>query len=232
MNPLGGMWWNNLRRRWLLRKAPAGPLREYLRDGFPPARCSFDRTTLLAVDLEMTGLDADKDHIISIGWVPIHHGAIVLGDARRCLVRPERDMAVESAVIHKITDSEAAAGAPLKEALVELLEALRGRVMVAHHARIELQFINTACQRVFGCGIVIPAVDTEWLARRKLERRNQVYKPRDLSLASVRASYNLPIHKAHDALGDAIATAELFLAQASDFGGGSRVSLSQILYPS
>ncbi len=232
MNPLGGMWWNNLRRRWLLRKAPDGPLRDYLNDGFPPARRSYDRTTLLSVDLEMTGLDANTDHIVSIGWVPIDDGAIVLGKARRCLVRPEREMAAESAVIHKITDTQAAAGAPLKQALAELLEALRGRVMVAHHARIELQFINAACERVFDCGIVIPTIDTEWLARRKLERRNQVYKPSDLSLAAVRGSYNLPIHKAHDALGDAIATAELFLAQATDFGGGGRVPLSHILYPS
>jgi DNA polymerase-3 subunit epsilon len=232
VNPLGGMWWNNLRRRWLLRKAPAGPVQDYLRDGFPPARRSYDRLTLLSVDLEMTGLDANTDHIVSMGWVPIDRGAVVLGEARRLLVRPEREMAAESAVIHKITDTQAAAGAPLKDALTELLSALRGRVMVAHHARIELQFINTACERVFGCGIVIPTIDTEWLARRKLERRNQVYKARDLSLAAVRARYNLPIHKAHDALGDAIATAELFLAQASDFGGGRRVPLSQILYPS
>ena len=164
--------------------------------------------------------------------MPILDGAVSLAGARRCLVRPQRDMTAESAVIHKITDTQAAEGVPLESALAELLGALRGRIMVAHHARIELRFINAGCRRAFGGGIVIPTIDTEWLARRRLERRNQMYKPKDLSLASVRASYNLPIHNAHDALGDAIATAELFLAQASDYGAGRSVALSQILYPS
>lgn len=232
MIAVGGMWWNGLRRRWLLRKAPPGPLRDYLREGFPPARAGFDQVPLLAVDLEMTGLNPLVDDIVSIGWVPIAGGGIRLAGARRLLVRPERDMAPESAVIHKITDTHAASGAPLAEALAELLAALRGHVMVAHHARMELRFIDAVCRRVYGGGIVIPTIDTEWLARRRFERRGQPYKARDLSLAAVRARYNLPIHQAHDALGDAIATAELFLAQVSDYGAGRSVPLAHILYPS
>ncbi|HDP89947.1 MAG TPA: 3'-5' exonuclease, partial [Thioalkalivibrio sp.] len=224
------MWWNGLRRRWLLRKAPPGPLRDYLQAGFPRAGTGFDRAPLLAVDLEMTGLDPQQDDIVSIGWVPIDGGGIRLAGARRILVRPGHDMTPASAVIHKITDTQAEAGVPLAAALAELLAALRGRVMVAHHARIELRFIDAACRRVFGNGIVIPAIDTEWLARRRFERRNQAFKPKDLGLANVRSRYNLPIHQAHDALGDAIATAELFLAQVSDYGAGRSVPLAHILY--
>ena len=231
MTAPGVMFWYELRRRWLLRKAPEGALRDYLATPFQRGGARSSEARFLAVDLEMTGLDPERDHIVSIGWVPLDHNGIRLAGARQVLVRPKREMAAESAVIHKITDQAAAAGLALEDALPTLLEALRGRVMIAHHARIEIQFLARACQRIYGCGIVIPTVDTEWLARRRLERRDQAYRPQELGLESVRARYNLPLHRAHDALHDAIATAELFLAQLSEYGAGKRVALSEVLFP-
>jgi DNA polymerase-3 subunit epsilon len=54
----------------------------------------------------------------------------------------------------------------------------------------------------------------EW-ARRK--RRDQQIQDGDLQLGRLRSRYHLPRYTAHDALIDAVATAELLLAMAAQF---------------
>jgi DNA polymerase-3 subunit epsilon len=52
--------------------------------------------------------------------------------------------------------------------------------------------------------------------------------PGDLRLDALRARLGLPEHTLHDALGDAVATAELFLAQAEHLGGREGVPLGSL----
>jgi DNA polymerase-3 subunit epsilon len=49
----------------------------------------------------------------------------------------------------------------------------------------------------------------------RLSRRGVTPRDGALRLGALRAQYHLPDHALHDALGDAIATAELFLAMAA-----------------
>ena len=58
------------RRRALERVAP-GPLRDALVVPPPDADVVPDRLPLLALDVETTGLHADSDRVLSIGWVPV-----------------------------------------------------------------------------------------------------------------------------------------------------------------
>ena len=52
----------------------------------------------------------------------------------------------------------------------------------------------------------------------------------DLRLFNLRPRYNLPRYKAHNALSDAIATAELFMALAAEMApGGHNCELRQFL---
>ena len=78
------------RRRARERAAP-GPLRDALAVPLPDADAPTDRLPLLAVDIETTGLHADSDRVLSVGWVPVDGRDIVLAGARYRVVRPERD---------------------------------------------------------------------------------------------------------------------------------------------
>jgi DNA polymerase-3 subunit epsilon len=217
-----------LRRRRLARVAPPGPLRDFYAVPPPPNRTDWRAVEFVALDFEATGTDARTDDIVSAGWVVLRGGAIQLATARHRLVRTARPMPEHSAVVHAITDDEVAAGEPLEQVLTELLADLTGRVLIAHYSPAELGLLDAACRRHFGGPLRIPVVDTFELARRRLAREGKEPVPGDLRLDALRARIGLPEHALHDALGDAIATAELFLAQAEHLGGPDGVPLGSL----
>lgn len=204
------------RRRQLLRRTQAGPLRDYLAHPLPDRHLDYRRLTYLAIDLETTGLDARKDHILSIGTVEIRQDAINLSTARHVIVSSDQTLSERNVVIHRLTDDVVAEGESIATALTQLLHRLAGKVLLAHHAVIEVGFIRRACLDVFGGDFIAPVVDTLALAQQQINRRNEIVSHGALRLAALREQYHLPRYQAHNALSDAIATAELFLAQAAE----------------
>jgi DNA polymerase-3 subunit epsilon len=217
------------RRRRLLRKAQPGPMRDYLARPFPAAGSDWRAVEFLAIDLETTGLDHRKDVILSFGHVTLSGGAIILASSDHRVVRIDRDIPAASAVIHQITDDQAALGEDLGVILADLLGVLAGKVLIAHHAHIETTFISRACQQIYGLPMPVPVVDTQVLAQRQLERRQIAYKGSDLRLHALGERYNLPRYAAHNAFYDALSAAELFLAQMANLGDGRPLALRQIL---
>ena len=224
----GGQW----RRRWLARRAPPGPLADYLATPFPAPGSDCHEVEFLALDLETTGLDPGRDEIISMGLVPLRTGRLELGRGLGLPVRPEGNVGAASVAIHGLTDSAVAHGEPLASALEQLLEKLAGRVLLAHYAPFELAFLDRACRAVYGGRFAAAVVDTQWLEHRHRQRRGQPVRAAELRLDAVRGAWGLPPHHAHDALADAVAAGELFLAQWADRAGGGRLPLKAVLSPS
>lgn len=196
---------------------PDGPVRDLA--ARPPAAAAtpWTQLDLLAVDLETTGLDPRRDHLLSVGWVPVRGGEVVLGEAREVTVRPPSGVEVgDSATVHGLTDDALAAAPEPSAALVELLAALRGHVLLAHHATIELDFISAAVRREWGCGVPLTAVDTLRLQHRLVADEQGEARPGSLRLDAARRHFHLPRYGAHRASTDAIAAAELLLAQAGE----------------
>ncbi|HIE55666.1 MAG TPA: hypothetical protein EYP90_10875 [Chromatiaceae bacterium] len=204
------------KRLRLLREAPAGPLRNYLEAPFPDKRQPITETPLLAMDFETTGLDPQQDHLLSVGYVQIQRGRVALRTARHRIIRSKRAMQGQNVAIHRITDDLVAAGAPLEEIIAELLQQLRGRVLLAHHARVEVTFLQQACKTLYGMAPVMPVIDTMQLAQRGFKQRHQPIESGSLRLFNLRERHGLPRYRAHNALCDAIATAELFLVQVAN----------------
>ncbi len=217
------------RRQRLLRKVPPGPLHDFLSVPFPSAKQNCRDVEYVALDLETTGLDAQIDEILSFGFVQMTGRRIDLTTAQHWLASPTRAIPERSAIIHQITDDAAAAGEPLERLMARLLPRLAGRVLIAHHARVEFQFLNAACERLYGGRFLMPIVDTQWIEQRTLDRRNRSYAPKELRLGRLRERYNLPRYRAHDALSDALAAGELFLAQLAEREGGHNLPLRDFL---
>jgi DNA polymerase-3 subunit epsilon len=216
-------------RRWHLRRAPPGPLRDYLQRPLARPRTDYRELEYLAIDLETTGLDSRHDLILSVGYVTVRGIRIDLSTARHQVVRIDRSIPEASAVIHQITDDQSAAGCELIDALAELLPVLAGRIMIAHHATIEQNFLSNACKRYWGRGLPLRIIDTQALALRTFERRQIPFKVSDLRLHALGNRYNLPRYGAHNALSDALAAAELFLAQAAYRDDGRGLPLADFL---
>ena len=104
----------------------------------------------------------------------------------------------------------------------------RGRVLVFHNAVLDNAYLNRLSRTLYGAPLCLPTVCTLQLERRRLHRRDRAIKPGDLRLAACRARYGLPPYPSHNALWDALATAELLLAQAGRASGGKPLSLREL----
>ncbi|GGG77016.1 exonuclease domain-containing protein [Corynebacterium pelargi] len=188
---------------------PTGALAQM--PAWPAPATPLDELNLLAVDIETTGFDAKRDHLISIGWVPINGGEIQLSGAGYTVVKSEHTVG-DSATIHQLTDAMVAKGVEQQTALELFLEALESRVLLAHFASLETSFLDVLCQQYFNAPLRAPVVDTFALERRHMERMGTYPRGEDLRLARVRERYGLPWYGNHNALSDALACAELYLA--------------------
>lgn len=199
-------------------RAPTGPLRDYLSAAPPPRHTPLGVLPLLAVDFETTGLDPRTAHIVSIGLVPVDGRAIRLDGARTVIVRPPEEVG-DSAVVHGLTDDVVDAGTTLESALALVLSHLAGRLLLAHYSVIETGFLSVACERVYGQPVRLPSVDTLLLQERILSAglpQDREPTAGSLRLWAARERYGLPVYPAHDALVDALACAELYLAQTAE----------------
>ncbi len=217
------------RRRRALRGLGPGPMRDFLAAEPPGPDTPVAQVPLVALDLETTGLDPARDQIVSLGLVELRNGRIELASAWHQLVRIEGALPPESVAIHGITDDRLDRGRPLDDILPRLLQRLRGRVMLEHFRAVEQDFLDAACRRRFGAPFLIPTVDTLRLGQRILMRRNPTIGVNELRLFNLRSRFNLPRYQAHNALMDALATAELFLALLSEISPRNTARLRDIL---
>lgn len=214
-----GLFGPDARRRRLLHKAPPGPLHDFLSVAVPSRRTDWREASFLALDLETTGGNPQTDEIVSFGWVRIAQQRILLSSAQHRLVRLSGAMTATSAVVHRITDDEVAQGESLETVLADLLRELAGHVLIAHYIQTEVGFLEASCQRLYGARGYFPAIDTLALAAAARDRQRRAPRKGELRLGNLRRQYGLPRYRAHNALSDALAAAELFLALASERKG-------------
>lgn len=201
-------------------------LRAFYAAGAVAGDTPLKNVPMVALDVETTGLDPVRDEIVSIGVVPMDLACIRSSASRYWVVRPRAELHPESVTIHAITHAQIETAPDLGAIVDELLPALAGRVVVVHCREIERSFLAAALKARIGEGIEFPVIDTM-----ELEARLHREPPRGLlahllaalfgrrrarlsiRLADSRERYKLPRYRAHHALTDALATAELLQAQ-------------------
>ncbi|HSM31182.1 MAG TPA: exonuclease domain-containing protein [Woeseiaceae bacterium] len=184
----------------------------------PSAATRFERAELVCLDIETTGLDPATVDMLSIGWVLIRNGRVDLSTAESHVVKPSGDVG-DSPAIHGLTDSVVDQGISPEEAMQRVLEVLKGRVLVVHHAGLDKKLLDRLCKDQFGDKLLVPVVDTMALENRHMSRQHHLEDTRSLRLPDLRKHYNLPWYRGHDCLGDAIATAELLIAMVASRDG-------------
>jgi len=182
-------------------------------------------TPLIAVDLELTGLDKGKNEIIAMGWTLIDRGRIRLGGNRHMVINSHQSVG-SSAAIHELLDNEVARGEPLEAGLEALFDAAVGRLWVFHHAGLDVSFLSKACLDWAGMVPGFIVLDTMRIEHGLRRRREVPVRQGDLQLGKIRGVYGLPRYTAHNALTDALATAELLLAIVSRLEPGTPLELS------
>jgi len=174
----------------------------------------WDAVTYWAVDLETGGLNVRCDPVIAVGMVPVREGTVRVGEGYRSLVRPE-DAAIEPGSVraHQILRGEVRDAPTLGEVMPEVARRLHEGVLLVHFGAIDVPFLRRDFARARLAWPRPKVVDTARLLVRlgRLERPDLASDQIERNLKRARQDLGLPDYQAHDALTDAIATAELFL---------------------
>lgn len=193
-----------------------------------PLRGRWQDAPYLALDLETDGLEPQQDAILAIGWVPLVPPRIKLNEADYGVAKSERQLS-QSAIIHQLSESDMRAGEPLEKILNRLAKRLHGAVLVAHHASFDWAFLQREFTKYEIECRPLALMDTLKIERNRQARQKSWLQRGELTLGACRERYDLPDMRQHHALSDAIACAELFLAQAYQIVGGQQTSLRELL---
>lgn len=173
-------------------------------------RRSWREARFAALDFETTGLDFERDEVVSFGVVPVLEGRIKVGAAVHQLVAPAVPSTPMSMKVHGILPRDVE-DAPSPDRARDLLRTeLEGRFVLAWYARVERAFLR----RLFG--------GSRWAWRRRtvdvrdlaieLEGRDPASR---FGLTETAERYGVPVVNPHEALDDALVTAQLFLVLAT-----------------
>lgn len=173
--------------------------------------------TLWTLDLETGGLDPATDPILSVGMVPVREGVIHLDEALRALVRPDRAVGDESRKVHQILPRDLDEARSPGDVLPEVADRLHGGILIVHQRRMDIPFLRHAFRDLRIDLPVVAVIDTVDLVLRYARRHGHLTPEKTTfptALGDARERFGLPPHRAHEALSDAVATAELFLVLA------------------
>lgn len=156
-------------------------------------------------DTETTGLNPSQgDEIIQIGATRIVNGKLLRHEAYEQLVDPQRNIPAASIPIHGITQDMVRGRPAIGEVLPVFHAYAQDTVLVAHNAAFDMKFLQLK-ERSTGLRFDQPVLDTLLLSA--------VLHPNQEShrLEAIAQRLNITVTGRHNALGDAMATAEVFL---------------------
>lgn len=165
-------------------------------------------TSIVVYDLETSGLDIQTDSVLSIGAVTISQRAIALGNVfHEVLATPSAELDLDSQLIHGLTLKDLAGGSPPRAALLRFLEYSNNRIWLAYHAEFDRVMLQKAIHHWLGVSFDPRPLDMAELAPMLFPEQGPAYGPLDHWLDV----FGLTIHSRHNALDDAMVTAELML---------------------
>ncbi len=163
--------------------------------------------TFVVFDSETTGLDPDKDDVVQLGAVRIVNGRIIVAEVFDTLVNPGRPIPAQSSKVHGITDTLVADAPDFGQARAAFQSYAADAVLIAHNAPFDMGFLN----RETGPDISRfdnPVMDTVHLSA-IIFGGSAVHT---LDALCDRLQIDIPNQLRHTASGDALATAEAFVA--------------------
>ena len=158
-----------------------------------------------AIDLETTGLSPSSDRVVEIAVIQLDRD-LSLGGEFATLINPGRDIGATH--VHRITAHDVAGAPRFEQVAPMLLDALRGRVVVAHNVQFDLRFLHAEFARTGISLSELPVMCTMQLAPQYLRGLPA------RSLAACCVAAGIPLDGAHAATVDARAVAGLLACYA------------------
>ena len=161
--------------------------------------------TYTVFDLETTGLNPKEgDEIISIGAIRIVNRRLLQNECFEQLVDPRRSVPWTSVKIHGIHPEMLQGKPTIDEVLPRFHDFVKDTILVAHNAAFDMRFLQLK-EEMTGVRFTNPVLDTLLLSA--------VVHPshEDHNLEAIAKRLGVRILARHTAMGDSIATGEMFL---------------------
>ena len=152
------------------------------------------------IDLETTGGNINSERIIEIGIV-LHDGKHKIGEYTT-LINPEKEISGFISTFTGITNAMVKHAPKFVDVADTILELLEGKVIVAHNARFDYNFIKSEFRRI-NIPFIKKHICTVQLSKKIFP------KIKSYSLGNICKDLGIDIDNRHRAFGDAAATALL-----------------------
>ena len=175
----------------------------------------------IVVDTETTGLSPASDRVVQIGAVRIEKGRLGGGDIFDKLVNPGVSIPPATTKIHGICDADVTGAPAFQVAMREFAAWAGARLVIGYSIGFDLAILRAECARG----------GLRWHRPRSLDVRDlvEIVAP-DLPQGSLDVAADwlgVTIDARHNALGDAQATAEIYLALLPKLAEKGIVTLAQ-----
>ncbi|GAB1422095.1 helicase C-terminal domain-containing protein [Anaerolineales bacterium] len=152
---------------------------------------------LVALDLETTGLNVERDKIIEVAAVKIQNGEII--DKFTTLVNPQQNISDDISYITGI-NNDMVSGQPTIEVVIPQLEAFIGdSPVIAHNVSFDVSFLRR--YHILKNNLPLDTLEIAMILIPNTSR---------YSLGELANYFNIQLENAHRALDDTIATAHLY----------------------
>ncbi|NWA39946.1 3'-5' exonuclease [Pseudomonas reactans] len=161
----------------------------------------------VVVDLETSGLNLNRDQVLSIGAVVIEDGAVDFSQLfERTLQRAETKLS-PSVLIHGLGPSAIAAGSDPVDALLDFMDFVGDSPLLAFHAPFDQHMLCRALKDSLGYRLAHTFLDVADIAPMVCPDAHI----REAGLDDWINHFHLHVGERHHASADALATAELML---------------------
>ena len=227
--------WKNRLIKLRFRKKELHPLAranlralDHLETGQPARSLSY-----VVFDLETTGLDLQRDRVVSAAAYRVVNGRIALGDVFSSLVSPDREIPSAAIKIHGIMPSMVDNAPSFTEVFEKFIDYLGTDILVGYHVGFDLHFLNVYMRKAHGFPVQNLVLDAQPMCRRVcFPQHLRAYAGRlkgSQNLDAVAKYFGIEIPERHTATGDALATAMIFQRILSELEKNGPLRLKTLL---
>ncbi|MDD2331941.1 MAG: helicase C-terminal domain-containing protein [Candidatus Cloacimonetes bacterium] len=164
-------------------------------------RKNYPGLSFVAIDVETTGLDAQKDEIIELAAIRFENG--IVAASFDSFVRPHKSVPKFIEFLTHISPQDLKQAPRIDTVLKEFLDFTKDSVLVGHNISFDLGFINHSLIKCGRLPLFNKSWDTAELSRFYLPYLN------DHKLSSLTEHFGVSLENAHRADADATATGEV-----------------------
>jgi len=167
----------------------------------------LDNARFVVVDVETTGLNLNKDNLIAIGAVAVVDGKIDLNDSFEVVLQQASSSSRQNILIHGISGDTQIEGQEPVEALLGFLEYLQQDPLVAFHVTFDETMLRRSIKQHLGFALKHDWLDLAYVAPGLYPDLGKRFRTLDDWLNY----FHIQNYARHNALADAVSTAQLFI---------------------